>query len=243
LTSKSGKAVKLDKLLKRLKRDLAASPQKAAALGLMVLVAAYFWAPLVMKWVGKPGKTTQAVVTPVNLPDSPVVVQSPSHPATDSARWNHVRLAMAQDQLMRPTPRQTSWTNPFNRLKSKRMDEAELAQAEPTTVAPSAIQIAQPAIQKEHLAGITISSILITSRDAAVVVRGSVYRVNDMLPVHDTAEGQPLELRIVRIDAQGMDLEHETQTYRVDRVRPKLSPGDHVRDDAGVVGSRDTDRD
>ena len=56
--------MKLDKLARQLRRDVAASPKKAVALGLMVLVALYFWAPMVWKWIapdqGK-GKSTVSV--------------------------------------------------------------------------------------------------------------------------------------------------------------------------------------
>ena len=80
--------MKLDKLLKRLKRDAAASPQKAGALGLMVVVALYFWAPLVMKHLpkGKP-KPGATAAGPVILGDDPVLVKAAVHPSTNSPHW------------------------------------------------------------------------------------------------------------------------------------------------------------
>lgn len=222
--------MKLDKLLKRLKRDLAASPQKAGALGLMVLVALYFWAPLVLKWVKKPSKPAAIAANPVALPSGPAVTPAVVRPATDSARWNRVRQSISQDRLMAAVPHQAGWTNPFNRLKSKMVDSAEAPAETSTSATPQIAPTARPALSKEHLAGIAISSILISTRDSAAVIRGTVYRVNDSLSLSEETEDARLEVRIVGIDELGIDLEHEGRQYRIDRLRPKLSPGDHVRD-------------
>jgi hypothetical protein len=43
--------VKLDKLVKQLRRDATANPKKTALLGVMALVALYFWGPLLWKGV------------------------------------------------------------------------------------------------------------------------------------------------------------------------------------------------
>src|SRR6188474_2854883 len=57
--------VKLDKLLKMLKRDLAANPMKAGVLGILLLGGLYFWGPLVWKWVAKKGPAgASAAVVP-----------------------------------------------------------------------------------------------------------------------------------------------------------------------------------
>lgn len=49
----------LDKLAKRLKRDVRRSPKKAVALGLLCLVALWFWLPLLWGWVA-PEQTASA---------------------------------------------------------------------------------------------------------------------------------------------------------------------------------------
>ncbi|QDU28781.1 hypothetical protein ETAA8_38860 [Anatilimnocola aggregata] len=220
--------MKLDKLLKRLKRDLAASPQKAGALGLMMLVALYFWAPLVLKWGKGKAKSNSIAVSQVILTDDPVLAKAVPHPATDSGRWEHVRQAIATDQMMVPATHHVSWSNPFSRLREPPKTENEVGSTEP--VLPHTPQVAtpEPTVDKEHLAGVMISSILLGKRHA-VVIRGTVYRINDQLSLGGE-DGKPaLELRIVGIDESGIDLTHQGKTYRIERLRPKLSPGDHVR--------------
>ena len=66
--------MKLDKLLKQAKRDLVASPKKAAVLGLMLLVAAYFWGPLLWKWMAPSGTASaKGDQTALILTDDPVL--------------------------------------------------------------------------------------------------------------------------------------------------------------------------
>ncbi|WP_425613867.1 hypothetical protein NA78x_003711 [Anatilimnocola sp. NA78] len=224
--------MKLDKLLKRLKRDLAASPQKAGALGLMILVALYFWAPLVMKATKGKAKPGAVAVSQVILADDPVLAKAAPHAATDSTRWDRVRLALANDQLLTPAAHHVSWTNPFSRLREQaKPDESETAAEsaamaatqQPKTITP------EPALNKEQLAGVMVSSILIGKREAAAVISGTVYRVGDKLILGAENAKSAIELLIVSIDELGVDLKHQDKSYRIERSRPKLSPGDHVR--------------
>jgi hypothetical protein len=56
--------VNLGKLARQVKREAATNPKKAAVLGLMCLVAVWFWAPLVIDWVGpNEGSTAKTAKT------------------------------------------------------------------------------------------------------------------------------------------------------------------------------------
>ena len=69
--------VKLDKLTKQLRRDIAANPKKAAALGLMVLVALYFWGPLVWSWFAPAAARESSKASNVAL----ILTDDPAEPA------------------------------------------------------------------------------------------------------------------------------------------------------------------
>lgn len=227
--------MKLDKLLKRLKRDLAASPQKAGALGLMVLVALYFWAPLVLKFTrGKPkANAAAAAASSVILTDDPVLAKAIVHPAANSAHWGRVRLTLAQDRMMLAATHHESWQNPFARLHAPPKtlptdpDETQTAEPSPLPKTPAVV----PAVAKARLEGVTLSSLLIGKRDSAAVIQGSVYRVGDVFSLPGDEGESALELRVQGIDAQGVDFEHDKNKYRIERTKPKLSPGDHLRQD------------
>jgi hypothetical protein len=55
--------VKLQELVKRLRRELTANPKKAAILGLVLLVGLYCWVPLLASWMGG-GSTSVAAKAP-----------------------------------------------------------------------------------------------------------------------------------------------------------------------------------
>ncbi len=229
--------MKLDKLLTRLKRDLTASPQKAAALGLMVLVALYFWAPLVLKYAKGKSQPTKSAVSNIILTDDPVLAKTAVHPAANSAHWDRIRLTLAQDRMMLAATHHESWVNPFARLheppkplpKTSTTEPDETEPVENTSIPKTAT--VEPAVAKARLEKVVLSSLLIGKRDSASVIQGTVYRVGDILSLPGD-EGQPaLELRVRGIDPQGVDFEYDKHKYRLERIKPKLSPGDHLRQD------------
>src|SRR6266576_3193818 len=114
----SGKAVNLEKLAKQLRRDLAANPKKAAALGLMVLVALYFWGPLAWKWVAAGGNKRNSKVNMASLilTDDPV---EPSHQTKVRGgakfRWEKARQLIRQDPHMVSATFDARWIDPFGK--------------------------------------------------------------------------------------------------------------------------------
>ena len=65
--------MKLDKLVKQIGRDAAANPKKAALLGVMAVLALYFWAPLLVGWFSpSKRKTTPSGNLNLVLTDDPV---------------------------------------------------------------------------------------------------------------------------------------------------------------------------
>lgn len=229
--------MKLDKLLKRLKKDAAASPQKAGALALMVVVALYFWAPLVLKYTKGKGKPNAVAASQVILTDDPIIAQAAPHPATNVAHWERVRTAIAADQFMVAARHDASWQQPFARLHALKAAQAKAPAEQPAELAeqnglpgsaPGSPKIELNAA-KAALNGVVLSSVLIGPRDCAAMIRGSVYRVGDHLVLGGDAGAPAVELLICGIDAEGIDLQFEQQPLRLERAKPKLSPGDHLR--------------
>ena len=229
--------MKLDKLLRRLKKDAAASPQKAGALALMVVVALYFWAPLVLKYTKGKSKPAAVPASQVILSDDPIIAKATPHPATDVAHWEHVRTAIAADQFMVAARHDASWQQPFARLHSLKAEQTKPPSEEPAEVAePIPMPGTAPSIPKVELDvakaalnGVVLSSVLISPRDRAAMIRGNVYRVGDPLTLGGDAGAPAIELLICGIDADGVDLQFEQQRLRLERAKPKLSPGDHLR--------------
>lgn len=229
--------MKLDKLLKRLKKDAAASPQKAGALALMVVVALYFWAPLVLKYTKGKSKPVAVAASQVILTDDPIIARAAPHPATNVAHWDRVRNSIAADQYMVAAQLDPRWQQPFTRghgLKAEKQiakatEPAEVTERQRlpgTTIAGSATVELDTA--KAALSAVTLSSVLIGRRDRSAMIRGNVYRVGDSLALGGDAGAPAIELLVCGIDASGVDLDYAGQRLRLERAKPKLSPGDHL---------------
>lgn len=223
--------MKLDKLLKKLKRDISASPQKAAALALMILVALYFWAPLVLKATGGKSKTKKVAAKQLILTDDPIITKVAAHPAIDAARWDRVRLSLAHDQMMLAVAPRPEWRDPFHRLPVESTTDEPKHTGEPVRQPTQRAEVPplDEAAAQEQLAGITISTLLIGKLESAAMIRGNVYRVGDTIVLGGEKGEEALELRVVSIDPAGVDLECGGKTFRIERTRPKLAPGDHVK--------------
>lgn len=225
--------MKLDKLLKRLKRDASASPQKAGALALMVAVALYFWAPLVMKnfkGKGKPGKG--AATTQIILGDDPVLVKAAVHPANNSAHWDRIREVLAQDRLMQAAVHQVDWQNPFQPLDHETSQAAPKNRSEepPTDSTQLPIKpVMEDNVAKQLLSGVTLSSVLVGKKPSAII-QGKRYRVGDLLAFGDDNGAPKLEFRITAIDEKGVDLKYDGQSFRLERAKPTLTTGELQRD-------------
>ncbi len=114
--------VKLSRLGKQVKRELVKSPIKAAILGIMVLVAAYFWVPLVWNWIrpeqseaapvaanGAMPATVEQVETAVVVPQKAVV--APQKPVERD--WTQLIDWMASDTRTLPAVLPADARNPF----------------------------------------------------------------------------------------------------------------------------------
>jgi hypothetical protein len=93
---------------RKLRREITKSPKKAAALGLVALVAVYFWTPLVMKWTGmnKPS-SAGAVVKDTGVKAAPQAAASETTPTKEKTmkqKWRDVVKWIADDPRMKPTP-------------------------------------------------------------------------------------------------------------------------------------------
>lgn len=89
----------LEKLTKQLKRDFKKSPGKVVALGVLCLVAAVFWGPLLFKSdTNKPKPSAKAV--PPAVAAAGAATTAPTT-ATPSAPWREVARSMDTDPRMK----------------------------------------------------------------------------------------------------------------------------------------------
>jgi hypothetical protein len=224
----SGKLVKLDKLAKQAHRDLLANPKKAAILGLMLLVALYFWGPLLWKWFapagGKKGSKDQAGLI---LEDDPAQATEKAKTGVAAAfRWEKVRQLIQNDRLMVPAAYEAEWPNPFATPKSSLSPEQTQSTAPKAGAGP---EKAASEITPDS-AALKLASVAIGPRRRTATIDGETYSEGELVTVEgkDPKHASALGFRIVRIEPRGVQLEREGKTWWLEFEQPRLAHGDEI---------------
>jgi hypothetical protein len=223
--------VKLDKLAKQARRDLAANPKKAAILGLMLLVAAYFWGPLVWKWVAPAGKKGgKEGQTALILEDDPAeTVPQAKTGAARPFRWEKVRQLIRSDRLMVPAAFERAWPNPFAPSPGAVKPVSAPGGEVPAVPAGTAAQTAVAEITPQAV-GLKLTSVAIGPRRRSATISGHTYREGDTIVLKgaDKQAAISAEFRLVRVEAHGVEVQREAKTWWLEFEKPSLADGDEI---------------
>jgi hypothetical protein len=218
--------VNLEKLAKQLRRDTAANPKKAAALGLMVLVALYFWGPLVAKWVAASGnkRTSKVNTAALILTDDPAEpTQSSRGRAGGKFRWEKVRQLIRQDPQMISAAFDVGWIDPFGAPTAGQSQQ--FAEALPPSGADDA---ASAEVDPSEL-GIVLGGVLIGPRSRVATINGEACHEGEVLAITDKYDKAVTHrVRVVRIRKSGVVLEVGGRTITVALAPTKLAHGDEI---------------
>jgi hypothetical protein len=232
--------VNLDKLAKQLRRDVAANPKKAAVLGLMALVALYFWGPLVWGWVNSGDGKNKAKAELANL----ILTDDPLEPA-DKAKarskpkfhWEKVRPLLAQDPRMVSATFDEVWIDPFGKPAHGEGEDARALDATNSSAAAVAAQNNPP----DH--GLTLTSVAIGPRRSAATISGERYYVGDEIAAGGKDKALPgLIFRVTKITPQGVELQGHGRIIVLQLSRSRLASGDTIARTPGS-GARQSEDD
>lgn len=222
------KFVKLEKLVKQIGRDATANPKKAALLGVMALLALYFWAPLLAGWIGPAKrKTTPTGNLALILTDDPVEATDKTKAAQGgNFRWEKVHQLLTSDPRMSSAEFDVSWESPFAAAVTAVREITEASQAQDEAIEKAA------ALRKDispQEAGLVASCVLIGPRRRTVMINGEVYSEQQTIvaPVKDGLVG--LEFRLVSIARQEIILEREGRRYSLELTKSGLAEGDQIQ--------------
>ena len=163
----------LSRIGRQLRREVTTHPKKAAILGLLCLVALWFWAPLVWGWIDEDDPATGAPVVPPAANSAPAPSSgtpaashaTPKKPQGPQSPWHQLVQWMDND------PR-TSATNPvLGRRDPFLIPQTETAQAEPEDQPEQT----PPAATPEAL-GMVLSSTIIGPHRRVAQINGKSYR-------------------------------------------------------------------
>ena len=215
-------AVNLDKLNKQLRRDMAANPKKAALLGLMVLVALYFWGPLVWKFVAAKQSKQRSAADMASL-----ILPGKSRGVT-KWRWDKVRQLIRQDSRMFSAKFDSAWIDPFGKADTDKREVVAEALPDDSAVAAASAAAAQVIDPKDL--GIVLGAIMIGPRTRVATINGESCREGDIVTI--TAKGDAtstFEFRVHRIAKQSVQLAANGRIFALELTPPKLGNGDKFK--------------
>jgi hypothetical protein len=208
--------VKLGKLGKQLRREAGANPKKAAFLGIAALVAVYFWAPLMWKWIGKsnpePPAVAGVVADTAPAAATPAADVSAKATAPDRASWKQLIQWMHNDPRTMTALPLTNIRDPF--------ESPAIAMAEPAILDPSR---PKPPSITPTAAGLVLTSTIIGPQRRIAQINGKIYVVGQMIDAVNEKEGVGAAFRLVEVDPRRAVLESGGQRFDLSIPEPGKS--------------------
>ena len=207
------------KWIKRLRREAAASPKKAAALGVIFIVALYFWAPLLKNWIAKSepsegsnagsygtdGGASVAVTPPGTAPADPTQAKDPVY------AWDQWIKRIEQDPRTKVARDLADRPDPFHRVPRPAVEEV-VVKKKPETVRVTATP-ASLAMQ--------LTSTVVGSGPRLAVVNGKVYREGDTITV--LKDSQKVEFKLAEVGVRRVVLLSQNERFELSLPARKRS--------------------
>ena len=187
----------------------------------MVLVALYFWVPMVWGWIAPETNARKQVVdaSEVILEDDPVDPATIAKKTGKVFAWEKVRRKVAADPRMTPALYEVAWSDPFPLVHDDAIAgpaQTALAQAS-TPVDPAAL-------------GMKLTSVAIGAKSRSAIINGEKYREGESIPAEgsDSQTASGVAFRVTHIGFREVELEYQGRTYTLELSRPRLAPGDEL---------------
>ncbi len=221
----------LERLIKQLGKEARRSPKKAAVLGVLTLVAAWFWAPMVWSWV-VPGQSpkeapmAQAAAVggvsagPVATPVAPAPVQAAATEAANRPQpasrpdWRQLVEWMGADRLTRPADLPQGLRDPF----VPPIQPEPLVAVEPE-VEPEPAE-AQAPVDPASL-GLVLSSTIVGPQRRAARINNKTYRPGQTVVA--SKDDQQYEFILAEVHPRHVVLTRESVRYELSLPQPDLS--------------------
>lgn len=205
--------MKLDQFIRRLRKEAKTNPKKAAVLGLLVLVALYFWSPLMWGMVAGKGpkapKTDAADLTgfdPLGLSATlPSAEQLKREPAPQHT-WEELSEWMDRDPTMAAATGLDRRPDPFFPPREEQEVNEPEEEAGP-----------RPVVEKvtPQSLGIELSATIIGPRRRVAVIGGRAYVAGGEEPIVAEKEGRKYRFRLAEVRSQSAVLEREGERFEL----------------------------
>jgi hypothetical protein len=241
---------------KRIKRELVKSPAKGAVLGLVCLIALWYWAPILKDWL------TGASDTPPDIR----VVKSEENDGTDSrpittavenpgkrlstvCNWQTLVKWLNEDPMAEPATLPEDHRDPFRRAETK-MAEDLIREMQEEAEEESTNLVAQPQTpvrQEPDFSdlNLVLGGTMVGRHSRSATINGKTYLLrNDAsrnregqrirIPIgansatNTEANGQTITLELVQVHPDHVVLELQGEEHRLELDRPRLAIGNQI---------------
>lgn len=207
-------AVSPSKLTRRLRREVTTNPKKAAVLGLLVVVALWFWAPLVWGWItpdDSAAQTTAAVPAADTLPAMPT--GNPLLPGTTPKKVENPRHAWQElVEWMDHDPRTLAASTVRDRRDPFVTPKCQVVQAETEPKTEEEPQKVSVDVTPESL-GMVLSGTIIGPHRRVARIDGKSYQQGDT--VIGSKDGQPIEFRLAQVYPRRIILNQDERQFEL----------------------------
>ncbi len=198
--------MELSKLAKRMRREAAANPKKAALLGVLIAVSFYFWIPLIRGWTAGDDQKSRAAAND----QGPAEAAKPASPSPSAEKgeprpnWKQLAQWMHNDPRTIPAPLPVGRRDPFELPKSEiaRKEKKEPPGAQLPTITPGD-------------AGLTLSGTLIGPRNRAARINGKTYSLGESIEIDDAEKMVRASFKLTEVHSRGVVLQSGEKRFEL----------------------------
>ncbi len=227
------------KLAKQLRREFVADPKKGVLLGLLGVVALWFWAPMVWGWIAP--EEPVAEVTPV-ASTTPVTTESGPAAATNKTaagqNYDWQKLVEWIENDPRTSPAELRHEGTFSRIwrwwplndrassdsTSQQRDPFQIPQAMVAQVEAETEQEDEPEIAADvtpESLGLSLSGTLVGHDRAVARIGGRTYRTGNSIVL--TNNGQQIVFQLMEVHPRRVVLQRDGSQFELCIIGPGAS--------------------
>lgn len=227
----------IGKLGKAARKELTRNPKKAAILGLLCLVALYFWGPLVWSWLpveksaAEPEPKVVAQGGQSQQPTAQVTPDKPSVKPEQKFHWNEIIRWMENDVRMATVELATDSRDPFQTI-SKTQQEIAAKQSEDNP--EQANNNLQRKEYKPSDVGLALEGVIIGPRYSAATISGKIFRLGSQVTAAanksqgESATSHRIEFVLQEIHSRHVVLQRAGKSYSLKIKGTKLAGGERL---------------
>ncbi len=219
-------------LSERLKTEFARNKKKSAILGIMCLVAMYYWIPLFGKWFGgdeahaddaeiDPSEPPAFVVTESNISKQP---EQSASVWQSGLTWSKLAALRGKDPLMMPAILPSDARNPFELFLPPKNANTVDVERQPGQNPPTAQQNAanRPLPETLEKYNLKLTNVFLGRRFRAATINGQTYHEDDTISLDG------FDFTLTQLHAGHVVLSLGRKTYELQVAKRELKSGNVV---------------